>query len=71
MLGRGGEVEGVDNLGGGVQGMGDMMGDDLGGTNNNDTDSSDEEEVDDLSISFMDEQSNIEATNKRCSKGAG
>ena len=33
--------------------MGDMEGDDLEGTINNDTDSSDEEEVDNLSISYL------------------
>ena len=44
--------------------MGDRGGDNLGGTiSNNDTDSSDEEEVDDLSLLYIDEQTNIAATN--------
>lgn len=61
MGGRG--LEGVDNERGSIQGVGDMEGDNIASPNNDIIDSSDEEEIDDLSISFLDEQSNIEATN--------
>ena len=61
----GGGLEGVDSEGEGVQDAGDMEGDIMEQPNSDSIDSSgeeEEEEIDDLSISYLDEQSNIEAT---------
>ena len=60
-----GGLEGVDSEGEGVQDAGDMEGDIMEQPNSDSIDSSgeeEEEEIDDLSISYLDEQSNIEAT---------
>ena len=47
----------------GVQGAEDMEGDRMASPNIDIIDSDEEEEIDDLSLSYLDEQSNIEATN--------